>query len=157
MSLQLFGNADNPFASKERKIVKFAVGDINCAVDIMHVREIIQARDTSPLPSGNKSIVGVIDHRDAAVPVMDLRLRFETAVKKNNKQKWIIIAIGDRSVALVVDSVFGVSTVHQHQRRDHSSLGEDTDVSWAEKVYGDNDGLLFEIDLAHLSQTIAEK
>lgn len=156
MSLQLFSGAGGAVSNTERKIVKFSVGSIYCAVDIMYVREIIQPREVSPLPNRNDSIIGVIDHRDAAIPVIDLRKRLKTSSPELTKQKWIIIAIEDRSIALVVDGVFGVSTVHQNQQRDHSSLGDGTDVSWAEKVYGDADGLLFELDLEHLSRSLTE-
>ncbi|MBN2341565.1 MAG: chemotaxis protein CheW [Deltaproteobacteria bacterium] len=157
MSLRLFGNTDKALSSGERKMVKFAVSDIMCAVDIMNVREIIQPRATSPLPSHRRTVIGVIDHRDAAIPVIDLRIRFDVPQTKGPKQKWIIIALEERRVALVVDNVFGVTTVQLNQQRDHSSLSEETDVSWAENVYGDESGLLFELDLEHLSQLTGAK
>lgn len=156
MSLQLFSALTRQAPEVERKIVKFAVGSIMCAVDIMVVREIILPRTTSPLHSMDESIVGVLDHRDAAIPVIDLRKRFQLNAPKSARQKWVIIALEDRNIALVVDMVYGVTSIHKNQKRDHSSLGG-TDISWASEVYGDQDGLLFEIDLHLLAESVSSK
>lgn len=151
MSMEMFGRLEKQFTSNERKIVKFAVGNIQCAVDIMHVREIIQPRPTAPLPSADPSIVGVVDHRYAAIPVIDLHTRFGLQSNRVSKRKWIILSIHNRNVAIIVDLVYGVSSVQRNQKRDHSSLEEGTQMAWAKRVYGDEDGLLFEIDLNTLS------
>jgi chemotaxis signal transduction protein len=154
MSLRLFSGLNRQIPEVERKIVKFAVGQIHGAVDIMHVREIILPRDISAVTSDDDSIIGILDHRDAAIPVVDLRRRFKTGVAENQRQKWIIIAIDEMIFALVVDNVFGVMKVQQNQQRDRSALGN-TDVNWAAEVYGDSDGLIFEIDLALLANSIS--
>ncbi|MBN2528753.1 MAG: chemotaxis protein CheW [Deltaproteobacteria bacterium] len=153
MSLSLFTGLNRQVPEQERKIVKFSVGSILCAVDIMHVREIILPREISPLPADDPSVIGVLDHREAAIPVVDLRRRFKVNDVRRVKQRWIIIAVEEKSIALVVDTVFGVITIHKNQRRDHSALGS-TDVSWASDVFGDQDGLLFEIDLVMLANSV---
>ena len=153
MSLSLFSSLNRHTPELERKIVKFAVGNIMCAVDIMHVREIILPREISQLPADDPSVIGVLDHRDAAIPVVDLHKRFKVSDMRGTKQKWIIIAVSEKSIALVVEKVFGVTSIHQNQRRDHSALGS-TDVSWAADVFGDEDGLLFEIDLDMLADSV---
>jgi purine-binding chemotaxis protein CheW len=154
MSLRLFSGLNRQIPEVERKIVKFAVGPIHAAVDIMHVREIILPREISAVASEDKSIIGILDHRDAAIPVVDLRRRFKSGDTGNQRQKWIIIAIEEKIFALVVDSVFGVMKVQQNQQRDRSALGA-TDVRWAAEVYGDSDGLIFEIDLVQLANSIS--
>ena len=154
MSLRLFSGLNRHVPEVERKIVKFSVGRIFGAVDIMHVREIILPRAISAVSCEDRSIIGILDHRDAAIPVVDLRKRFLSAEPASSKQKWIIVAFDDKSFALVVDSVFGVMKIQQNQQRDRSALGS-TDVNWAAEVYGDNDGLIFEIDLHRLAGTIS--
>ena len=157
MSLRLFSGLSRHVPEIERNTVKFSVGSILCAVDIMHVREILLPRQKiSPLPSPDASIIGVLDHREAAIPVVDLRLRFKVAEPPSSRQKWIIIAVADKSFALVVDRVFGVTRFQQNQLRDRSALGS-ADVDWATSVYGDGDGLVFEIDLDKLAGVVPTK
>ncbi|MBN2715686.1 MAG: chemotaxis protein CheW [Deltaproteobacteria bacterium] len=157
MSLRLFSGLHRQVPEMERKLVKFSVGKVLCAVDIMHVREIILPREKiSPLPSRDSSIIGVLDHREAAIPVVDLRARFDIRESSAPRQKWIIMAVDDISLALVVDKVFGVTRFHPNQQRDRSALGT-ADVSWATTVYGDRDGLIFEIDLDLLAGMVGAK
>ena len=157
MSLELFSGLNRQLPEMERQTVKFAVGSLMCAVDIMHVREIILPRvKISPLPGDDPSIIGVLDHRDAAIPVIDLRKRFRVNAGPANKQKWVIIAVDEKSIALVVDEVFGVTRYQQNQKRDRSALGT-TDVDWAANVYGEPDGLVFEIDLDMLAGDVTSK
>jgi purine-binding chemotaxis protein CheW len=158
MTLDIFNHQDHyDNEASVHKVVNFRVGDINCAVNIMHVSEIILPIHITSLPNSPGFILGVADHRESAIPVVDLRKRLGVSEKDSENRKWIIANVMEKRVAIVVDSVKGVTTVHQDQERDRFSLNESSDVSWAKKVYGSEDGLIFEIDLNSISQVALDE
>jgi len=56
----------------EMHLVCFDVGSACVAFDVAHVREVVRSRPTAPLPGAPDPIEGVIELRDALVPVLDL-------------------------------------------------------------------------------------
>ncbi len=130
----------------ERKLVRFTVADVRCAIDIMHVREILQPGDLTSLPGAGGAVIGVANHRNAAIPVVDLRQRLGLPERREGRGRWIVAASRRSLFILLVDTVEGVSSVNRKQLRDRASLGDTTDFTWALSVYGTDDGLLFELD-----------
>ena len=54
--------------------VTFDLGDQIFAVDVVNVREILDAQVISPLPNASSDLLGMIDIRGEGIPVMDLSL-----------------------------------------------------------------------------------
>jgi len=141
----------DPFARRpleeERKLVGFSVGDAAYAVDIMRVQEIANPAAVVPVPAAPRWVVGVADHRDQAVPVIDLRRRFGLdEAPPTRRTKWVLVASGDRTVGLVVDRVTDVLRVTPSQRRERHALLDGGEEAWIARVYGVRDGLVFEVD-----------
>ena len=59
------------------QVVTFSLNELDYAIDIGMIREIIYFKKTIPLPEAPPFIEGVLDLRGAIVPVIDL--------KKNDK------------------------------------------------------------------------
>ena len=94
-----------------KTMVGFMVGDVQYAVPIGQVREISNPLSIVELPRAPASVIGVADYRGEVVPVVDLRSRFGLAsAPASRRTKWLVVDVGQRFVALVVDAateVFG--------------------------------------------------
>ncbi|MEM6958925.1 MAG: chemotaxis protein CheW [Myxococcota bacterium] len=102
--------------ANDRSLVGFTVDELAYGLPIDAVREIIRPLPLVDVPHAPDAVVGVADHRNAVVPIVDLRLFFgREPSPPTRRTKWIIVgrgAQGDVSVGLVVDAVtevFGVS------------------------------------------------
>ncbi len=93
------------------KLAGFRVGDDAYAIDIMRIKEVIDARPhvIRPVPHAPAIVEGVIQLRGVVIPVVDLRKRFgvnpdPTRARLN---KLIIVSVRGRIVGLHVDSIIG--------------------------------------------------
>ncbi len=152
-----FGQFTQPPPDAEHKLVGFLVGDVRYGVDIMQVREIVNPGELVQVPAVPPYVVGVTDHREAVVPVVDLRLRFGLdGTDLTRRTKWIIAKAGVRDVGLQVDRVSQVLKMTLAQQRDRGSLVDDGGTPWIRDVYADTDGLVFELDLDAVIAGVAE-
>ena len=89
-----------------KNLVGFVVGDVEYAIAIGVVREIANPMGTDSLPRAPPGVFGVADFRGEVVPVIDMRARFGLpAGPPSRRAKWIIVDLGERSCALLVDAV----------------------------------------------------
>ena len=76
------------------------------AVPLAAVVEVVRPVWVTPVPEVPEHVLGMIRFRQAVVPVIDLRVRFGPAQPAFlYANRFMIVRIGDRSVALVVDEV----------------------------------------------------
>src|SRR5512133_3128779 len=94
-------------APRERaELCTFRIGGEDYAVDIMRVREIISPLPVTPVPRAPAFIEGVIRLRSEVIPVVDVRKRFGLPpAPPTRRTKFIVVRIGGRRLALVVDEV----------------------------------------------------
>ena len=131
----------------ERKLVEFTIGEVRYGVDIMNVREVVNPKATIPVPNSPSHFVGVTDHRQVAVPVVDLGVRLKVESTATASGKWIIVKHGGMDVARVVEAINGVIGVRSQERRELHPRVEDDQQIWVREAYGTNQGLIFELDL----------
>ncbi len=100
-----------PRQHPKKTLVGFTIGDVRYAVHIDVVREITNPLGVVALPQAPPAVCGVADFRGEIVPVVDVRVRFGLPPQAlTRRTKWIVIDVGGRLVALVVDTateVFG--------------------------------------------------
>jgi len=87
------------------QLVTFRVGVQEFALDILQVERIIRYQTPAPLPKAPAFLEGVITHGDAAVPVIDLRKRFELAAPIREETRLMILGLEHQRVAVIVDEV----------------------------------------------------
>jgi purine-binding chemotaxis protein CheW len=88
------------------ELCTFRIGGEDYAVDIMRVREIINPLPVTPVPRAPAFIEGVIRLRSEVIPVVDVRKRFALPpTPQTRKTKYLVVRIGGRRLALVVDEV----------------------------------------------------
>jgi purine-binding chemotaxis protein CheW len=95
----------------EVKLAGFWVGDGLYGIDIMRIKEVIQAspHPVRPVPHAPDIVDGVIQLRGVVIPIIDLRRRFgvpiNTEIERFNKL--VIVSVKGRIVGLRVDRVLG--------------------------------------------------
>jgi purine-binding chemotaxis protein CheW len=87
------------------------VGNALYAIDIMRIKEVIQARPypVRPVPRAPAIVEGVIQLRGAVIPVIDLRRRFgvPSDPELDAFNKLVIVSVRGRIVGLRVDRILG--------------------------------------------------
>lgn len=95
----------------ELKLAGFYVGGALYGIDIMRIKEVIQARPypVRPVPHAPRIVEGVIQLRGVVIPVIDLRKRFRASIEENGARlnKLIIVSVRGRIVGLRVDRILG--------------------------------------------------
>lgn len=100
-------------ADAQRQFLTFTVMGEEYGVNIMTVREIKGWTETTRLPNSPECLRGVMNLRGIIVPIFDLRARFNRGITQANiKHVIIIMAIGDRNIGILVDSVSDILTVN---------------------------------------------
>lgn len=132
----------------QKSLVGFVVGDVTYAIDIRRVREIMNPGPITPLPHAMPHVLGVADHRDEVVPIIDMRGRFGLpALAPNRSTKWILIDTGALRVALVVDAVTGVFGTGGEDLRPPPNVGGDRTQRGILGVTSHGGGLAFVLDV----------
>lgn len=134
-----------------KSLVGFVVGDVRYAVPIARVREITNPLAIVALPHAPQSVVGVADYRGDVVPVVDLRSRFGLAgAPATRRTKWIVVDVGGRFAAIVVDAVTEVFGTGGAELRPPPTLADGNDVRGIVGVTSHDAGLVFVLDTAKL-------
>lgn len=99
------------FGDEDLKLAGFFVGPGLYGIEIMRIKEVIQARPypIRPVPYAPAIVEGVIQLRGVVIPVVDLRRRFGAPVDPANEHlnKLIIVSVAGRIAGLKVDRVLG--------------------------------------------------
>lgn len=139
-------------ADRSKNLVGFTVGDVDYAVDIFRVREIITPLSIVPIPHAPPAVLGVSDHRGEVVPVLDVRRRFGLpAVMPTRRTKWIVVELGDRLVGLVVDSVTDVFGAGAADARSVPEIGVGDAARGIAAVYSHAGRLVFVLDVERIA------
>jgi purine-binding chemotaxis protein CheW len=100
------------------QVACFHVGTEEFGLDIMRIKEIINPVHITPVPRAPAFVEGIVELRGAFLPVVDLRKRFEKAATPLTREsKYVIVAIDQRIVGLIVDRVAEVKRIEREQIR----------------------------------------
>jgi purine-binding chemotaxis protein CheW len=96
---------------EDLKLAGFYVGTGLYGIEIMRIKEVIQARPhpIRPVPYAPAIVEGVIQLRGVVIPVVDLRRRFNSPIDTSieHLNKLIIVSVAGRIAGLKVDRVLG--------------------------------------------------
>jgi purine-binding chemotaxis protein CheW len=109
-----------PKAEQRYQYLAFSLGGETFAIDIRSVKEVIQFVALTPVPLMPPFILGVINLRDAVVPVLDLSVRFGRPSTQAARRTCIVIlelVRGDEAAVLgiMVDNVSEVLELTESQ------------------------------------------
>ena len=134
--------------------VGLEVGGVSYALNIKHVREIIRPLPMQLLPHSSQTVIGVIDHRGDVVPIVDLRLRFGTALSTDlTHTRWVIASREGRLYGLVVDRVTEVFGLNEKDARPVPELGPGADRRGITAAYSHAGRLVFTLDIDRITVT----
>jgi len=105
------------------RVVLFLAGGHTFGIAVNRIREIIPAREYTPLPGSGAHVCGLINLRGRIVTVMDLAARLGLPPAAGHAEHSIVIAeYGDRLLGMAVQDVVRIVTV------DLESLDASADV-----------------------------
>jgi purine-binding chemotaxis protein CheW len=93
------------------QVVTFRVGRQEFAFDILQVERILRYSEPSPLPKAPQFLEGVLPYGQSAVPVIDLRKRFELEAPIREETRLMVLELEAQRVAVLVDEVLEVLRV----------------------------------------------
>jgi purine-binding chemotaxis protein CheW len=134
----------------ERKLVGFILNDVCYGLPIMAVREVINPRRVTKVPSMPAFVLGMAEHRNDIIPVVDLRARFNIErAEQTRRTKWIIAIIDNKEVGIEVDRVTEVATVDPTMKKDKPLWTMDKEP-WIAEIFQTKSTLIFELNLPQL-------
>ncbi len=93
------------------QVVTFRVGSQEFALDILQVERILRYVAPAPLPNAPDFLEGVVPYEGGAVPVVDLRKRFELEAPIREETRLMVLDLEDQRIGVLVDEVHQVMTV----------------------------------------------
>lgn len=93
------------------QLVSFRVGAQEFAFDILQVERILRHVVPAPLPKAPEFLEGVVPYEGGAVPVVDLRKRFDLEAPIREETRLMVVDLGEQRVGVLVDEVLEVMRV----------------------------------------------
>ncbi|MGH1369157.1 MAG: chemotaxis protein CheW [Maritimibacter sp.] len=113
------------------ELLSFLVGGHDYCVDIMSVREIRGGAKATTLPHSPSFMRGVINLRGTVLPIMDLSNRLDLENETDQTRNVIIVvAVGERTVGLMVDAVSDILAIEQDELQPPPDLPADNERSF---------------------------
>lgn len=98
-------NAPDETQADDIQVVTFRVGPQEFAFDILQIERILRHEPPAKLPQAPEFLEGVVQYGSGAVPVVDLRKRFELEAPIREETRLMIVDLGDQRIGVVVDEV----------------------------------------------------
>lgn len=131
--------------------ITFTIGGEEYGVDIMAVREIKGWSETTGLPNSPPYVRGVINLRGIIVPIFDLRARFGLGATQATKTHVVIIvAVLQRTVGILVDSVSDILTIQASDVRSVPDMDRSIDDAYLEGLVAMSERMVAIIALERL-------
>lgn len=112
----------------ETELLSFLVGGQDYSVDIMSVREIRGGAKATSLPHSPEYVCGVINLRGTVLPIMDLAKRLGMPTETDsNRNVIIVVAIGERTVGLMVDAVSDILAIPEEEMQPPPEMPADNE------------------------------
>jgi purine-binding chemotaxis protein CheW len=93
------------------QVVTFRVGAQEFALDILQIERILRYTAPAPLPKAPDFLEGVVQYEGGAVPVVDLRKRFELPAPIREETRLMVLDLEDQRIGVLVDEVREVMRV----------------------------------------------
>lgn len=142
----------------ELQFVVFKLGKVEFAVDIMQVQEIGHYTEPVKVPNTPGFIEGVMSLRDNVIPVISLRKRFNiseinlngSAQDAQESTRTIVINLGDRQVAFIVDDASEVLTLEENDIQETPDIIAGVDRKYVSGIGKKGERLLIMLNLNYL-------
>lgn len=134
-----------------RQFLTFTIEDEEFGVDIMTVREIKGWTETTRLPNAQEYMRGVMNLRGLIIPIFDLRARFERGLTEATaKHVVIILAVGERNIGILVDTVSDILDVNAEQIKPPPTTGSLVDSEFISGLISLDNRMVVLLSVEHL-------
>lgn len=124
-------NGQAEAADQSLQFLTFTVGKEEYGVDIMSVREIKGWSEVTRLPNSPEYMRGVMNLRGIIIPIFDLRTRFSMGqTDAHEKNVVIILAVGERTIGILVDTVSDILTTTSSEIKSPPSTMDGADAEF---------------------------
>lgn len=136
-----------------QEFLTFALGSEEYAIDILSVQEIRSFEKPTQIANAPVFIKGVINLRGTIVPIVDMRIKFDTgAAEYTSFTVVIILHINNRLIGIVVDNVSDVTSLQAKEIRPAPEFGAAVDTSYIRGVASLDGRTLIVVNIARLMQ-----
>jgi purine-binding chemotaxis protein CheW len=145
-------NAMTVVSAESEEYLSFMLGEEVFALDISKVREVLDYRPVTSIPQTPDFILGVINLRGNAVPVVDMRQRFGMGATERSVNTCIIIVEVDVSgeptvLGAMADAVKEVFELSADEVEPPPRMGTNLDVTYLKGMGSRNDEFLLLLDI----------
>ncbi len=148
---------DKSFIDERQQVVIFRIGDDYLSCPISQVREIIQLKEVTPVPSTPNTIRGIINRRGDITTILDLPklLNINTDLDEENSQLMILYDEKE-DIGVMVSEVTEIPTVDKDDIEEPSkALETPVNEKYLEGILKDEDKLILLTDLLAMVDSIA--
>ena len=134
-----------------QQFLTFTVERETNGVDIMTVREIKGWTETTRLPNAPEFMRGVMNLRGLIIPIFDLRKRFNRGLTEATpKHVVIILAVGERTIGILVDTVSDILDVNADQIKPAFTADTQVDAAFISGLISLEDRMVVALSVEHL-------
>lgn len=134
-----------------QEYLTFAIGGEEYAIDILGVQEIRSFEKPTHIANAPAFIKGVINLRGTVVPIIDMRVKFDTGTADYTPFTVVIILnINGRLIGIVVDNVSDVMRLQAAEIRPSPEFGAAVDVAYIRGIASLEGRTLTVINIARL-------
>ena len=137
-----------------QQFLTFTVENEEYGVDIMTVREIKGWTETTRLPNAPDFMRGVMNLRGLIIPIFDLRTRFHRGLTETTpKHVVIILAVGERNVGILVDTVSDILDASADQIKPAPTEDTNVDAAFISGLISLDNRMVVLLNVEHLFDT----
>jgi purine-binding chemotaxis protein CheW len=126
-----------------RELIAFRIGAQEYGVDVTAVREIRGWTPAMPIPQSPDHVLGVINLRGQALPIIDLAARMGFAPAEPTSRHAIIVAeVEKKEVGLLVDGVSEIFSAKEESIQPTPDIACDTAKSFVRGVIAGEDRMI---------------
>ncbi len=138
-------------ANNSQQFLSFTIGSEEYGVDIMTVREIKGWQEITRLPNTPDFMRGVMNLRGLIIPIFDLRMRFHHELTSASaKHVVIIMAMGERNIGVLVDTVSDILDVASEQIKPAPNADSDAKAAYINGLISLENRMVVTLNVDHL-------
>ena len=138
LSSEQLAEEKNKITVVDFKMVTFSLSGKDYAIDIMKVKEIAKAGRFTYVPNALPFVRGVYNLRGDIIPIIDLRLFFNSEVHEHDDdylENLLIVSVGEQTFGIVVDEIDKVVGIQKSSIQPPHPLFGDINIKY---IYGNN-------------------
>ena len=136
LSSEQLAEEKNKITVVDFKMVTFSLSGKDYAIDIMKVKEIAKAGRFTYVPNALPFVRGVYNLRGDIIPIIDLRLFFNSEVQEHDDdylENLLIVSVGEQTFGIVVDEIDKVVGIQKSSIQPPHPLFGDINIKY---IYG---------------------